>query len=120
MSVHDDIEAEPLDPAAERLQRKLVRLLLVSGGIMMLGLIAVFAAIVYKVGQAAPAGDGRLGARSPVEAAITVPAGHRLVRAELDGERTLLTLESPDGSISLFLVDLASGAVLGRYPIVHE
>jgi hypothetical protein len=119
MSVHDDMEAEqPLDPAAERLRRKLVRLLFVSGGIMMLGLIAVFAAIVYKVGQSGTA--GRLGALSPVESAIHVPAGYRLVRAELDGERALLTLEAPGGSTSLFLVDLASGAVLGRYAIEPE
>ena len=45
----------PLDPAAARLRRKLVRLLFVSGGIMMLGLIAVFAAIVYKLNEG---GDG--------------------------------------------------------------
>jgi len=115
------MEAEqPLDPAAERLRRKLVRLLLVSGGIMMLGLIAVFAAIVYKVGQDAPAGAGRFSARSPIESSIRVPAGYRLVGAELDGERALLTLEAPDGSTSLLLVDLASGAVLGRYAIAPE
>jgi hypothetical protein len=121
MSIHDDMEAEPpLDPAAEQLRRKLVRLLFVSGGIMMLGLIAVFAAIVYKVGQDGAGTAGRLGTLSPVESAIHVPAGYRLVRAELDGERALLTLEAPGGSTSLFLVDLASGAVLGRYSIEPE
>ena len=41
-------------------------------------------------------------------------------RAELDGERALLTLEAPGGSTSLLLVDLASGAVLGRYAIEPE
>ena len=48
---YDTDDDAPLDPAAERLRRKLVRLLLVSGGIMMLGLIAVFAAIVYKLSE---------------------------------------------------------------------
>ena len=71
MSIHDDMRSRaPLDPAAERLRRKLVRLLFVSGGIMMLGLIAVFAAIVYKVGQDGAGTAGRLGALSPVESAI--------------------------------------------------
>ena len=42
MAAYDTEEEEPpLDPAAERLRRKLVRLVMVSGGIMMLGLIAV-------------------------------------------------------------------------------
>jgi hypothetical protein len=118
MAVHDDIAEPPLEPAAERLRRKLVRLLVVSGGIMMLGLIAVFAAIVYKVGESRP---GRpFSALDPVESEIRVPAGFRIVHAELEGERALLTLEGPDGSTSLLFVDLGSGAVLGRYAIARE
>ena len=56
MTSYDDTEA-PLDPAAARLRRKLVRLLFVSGGIMMLGLIAVFGAIVYKLNQGGRGGQ---------------------------------------------------------------
>ncbi len=116
----DDDSEEPLDPAAERLRRKLARLLFVSGGIMMLGLIAVFAAIVYRVGalgndEAAPAAFA-----APVEAAIDIPAGARIVSAELDGERALLTLQDADGATSLLLVDLATGRTLGRYSLRPE
>lgn len=86
---------------------------------MALGLIAVFAAIVYKVGEA---GKPRpLAARAePVAADIAVPPGARLVSTALDGERALLTMETPDGAASLVLVDLASGRVLGRYAIVGK
>ena len=78
MTSFDDTEDEaPLDPAAERLRRKLVRLLFVSGGIMMLGFIAVFAAIVYKLNERGQ-GAGRLSAASPVEASIAVPPGYRV------------------------------------------
>ncbi len=111
----------PLDPAQERLRRKLVRLLLFSGGIMMLGLIAVFAAIVYKVGEtgrAPPAGS--LSAAAPAEGEIAVPAGYRLVATALAGERALLTLEGPDGGSLLLLVDLKSGAVLARHRLREE
>src|SRR5688572_22065899 len=85
----------PLDPAAERLRRKLARLLLVSGGIMMLGLIAVFGAIVYRLGMFGEewAGSTGVGADGPVEAAIDVPANGRLIAAELDGGRALLTIQ---------------------------
>jgi len=118
MSVHDDREA-PLDPAQERLRRKLVRLLFVSGGIMMLGLIAVFAAIVYKVGAGGRPASG-FSAAAPAEGVIAVPAGYRLAGTTLDGERALLTLEGPDGATTLLLVDLRSGAVLARHALVEE
>ena len=122
MSVHDEDEA-PLDPAQERLRRKLVRLLLVSGGIMMLGLIAVFAAIVYKVsesGRAAEPSGGGLSAEAPAQGRIAVPAGYRLTDTALDGERALLTFAGPDGSSMLLVVDLATGAELARHSLAPE
>lgn len=89
---------------------------------MALGLIAVFAAIVYKLGEAdgEGAGPSRLSAASPVEGRIAVPAGHRIASVALDADRALLTLEGPGGSSVLVVVDLASGSVLGRYRIVEE
>jgi hypothetical protein len=114
MRVHDESGEAPLDPAQERLRRKLVRLLFVSGGIMFLGLIAVFAAIVYKLAES---GEGAAGGRAPVEAEIALPAGAQLIATAFDGERALLTLSDPDGGTTLLLVDLRSGAVVGRYRI---
>jgi hypothetical protein len=118
MTALDETESEaPLDGAAERLRRKLVRLLLVSGGIMMLGLIAVFGAIVYKVNASGERAANRLSAAAPVEARIAIPPGQRVVATSLDGSRALLTLVAPDGSTSLLLLDLATGAPLGRYAL---
>jgi hypothetical protein len=121
MAATDPDDEDPLDPAAERLRRKMARLVVVSGGIMMLGLIAVFAAIVYKLGMlgdaAAPSGE-RLAA-GIVEAGIEVPAGARLVGADLDGDRALLSVET-EGASTLVLVDLATGNVLGRYALTPE
>ncbi len=122
MSVTDQDDA-PLDPAQERLRRKLVRLLFVSGGIMMLGLIAVFAAIVYKVGESGRAAEAAavgLSAQEPVEGRIAIPSGHRLVSTALDGDRALLRLEAPGGASVLILVDLATGAELARHQLVAE
>lgn len=98
-----------------------MRLLFVSGGIMMLGFIAVFAAIVYKLNERAPAATtSAFSAASPVEGRIAIPSGYRIVESALDGERSLLTLAAPDGSTSLLLVDLTSGATLGRYAVEPE
>jgi len=124
MTAYDEEEA-PLDPAAERLRRKLVRLLFVSGGIMMIGLIAVFAAIVYKLGALGPAEGERTESRveaagAPIEARIALPAGTRVVATDLDGDRALLTIEAADGATSLLLIDLAAGEIVGRYALQQE
>ena len=95
----------------------MARLVVVSGGIMMLGLIAVFAAIVYKLGQ--PAGAGDAFAARTVEAPIALPRGARVVAADLDGNRALLTVEAETGPM-LLLVDLATGNMLGRYALTPE
>lgn len=110
-----DEDEAPLDPAAERLRRKLVRLLLVSGGIMALGLIAVFSAIVYKLSEGGAARSG-----SPVAGQIAVPAGARLVSAELDGDRLLVRVEAPDANTSLIVLDIRSGEVVGRFAFRPE
>ena len=84
---------------------------------MVLGLIAVFSAIVYKLSDAGEGSASRLSSNVPVEAGIAIPDGYRLSATALDGDRALLTLVAPDGSTELVLVDLGSGATLGRYPI---
>ena len=45
----DEQEEKPLDPVMENVRRKMVRLQLVSGGVMLVMLMAVLGAIVYKV-----------------------------------------------------------------------
>ncbi|HSG94702.1 MAG TPA: fimbrial protein [Afifellaceae bacterium] len=128
----DDHEAEaPLDPAAERVRRKLVRLLVVSFGIMVLGLGAVIAAIVYKInernddggirpdsaGSDMAAATSRLNAETAIAGAIDLPAGARIVTSSLDGDKALLTIVLPDGTMQLLVIDLASGKVFVRYDL---
>ena len=124
MAAYDRDEEEPLDPAAERLRRKMVRLLIVSGGIMMLGLIAVFAALVYKLGMLGPGDTAATASGDPfgaavVEAPISLPPGARLLSADLDGNRALLTVEA-NGASTLILLDLSTGKTLGRYALTPE
>ena len=44
-----DLDETPLDPAQLRLQARLRRLMLISGGTLGLGILAVLIAIVYKI-----------------------------------------------------------------------
>ena len=86
---------------------------------MLLGFIAVFASIVYKVSEGS--GERTLGSGGTlVEATIRIPPGHTVFSTTLDGDRALLTVGGPDGGTVLLLVDLTSGAILGRYEVKME
>ena len=83
---------------------------------MLLGFIAVFSAIVYKLGLFGDDGDGAP-AGAAFDARVDIPAGARLVSTEMEGNRALLRIEGADGGTSLLLIDLGSGAVLGRFAL---
>ena len=44
----DEQDDKPLDPAMEKVRRKMIRLQIVSGLVMFISLMAVFGAVVYK------------------------------------------------------------------------
>lgn len=129
--INDD-EA-PLDPAVERVRRKLVRLLLWSFGIMILGLIAVFSTIVYKIYAPAPREEKAVEMRLPVpsaalpktlpggllEADIGLPAGSQIVATSIDGPHLLIHLDvaEPATPGQLIIVDIASGKIVRRFSL---
>jgi hypothetical protein len=108
----DDADDKPLDPAVERVQRRLRRLLLIAGLTLGIGILAVFAGIIYRLstfGDKAP--EAPAGAAAVAQA--TVPAGARLVSSNVAGNRVVLTYEHPGGTTLIF-VDARSLAVVGR------
>ncbi len=87
-------QEEPLDPAMERIRRKMVLLQLVSGGILFVCFMAVLAAVVYKVYQ-------RPDATPVVSAGISVPSDHPLA----------LSVELPNG-FEVLSTSLSGDAIL--------
>lgn len=85
VSVTETDEEDELDPAMERVRRKLARLLFVSTGIMVIGLGAVIAGIFYRVSQL-DEGDEPL---APV--ALDVPA-NAILSASTSEDRLILTI----------------------------
>lgn len=112
MSHTEDDPEKPLDAAQLRLQARLTRLLLYSGGIMVLGLVAVFAAILYRVNrpEARPTLDP---AKPALIETVALPAGGRVIASRLDGTTLVLTAEHPGGT-TVLLVDALSLKVLRR------
>ena len=113
------------------MRRKLIRLLMASFGIMILGLAAVIAAIIYKINERndgadvrpdsvvidTAAGTGRLRMETAIAGAIDLPAGARIVATSLDGDHALITIALPDGAMQLLVIDLPSGKVFVRYDL---
>ncbi|GAK68917.1 hypothetical protein RRU01S_03_00850 [Agrobacterium rubi TR3 = NBRC 13261] len=70
---------QPLDPAMEKVRRKMIRLQIVSGSVMFISLMAVFGAVVYKaVGPsktATSAATNAVPSDAPVAATASLPQG---------------------------------------------
>lgn len=93
----------------ERVQRKLRRLLAVSGLIMVAGLIAVFAAIFYRLSVADKAMP-----QPAAELQVALPAGADLRSATATGDRLTLVIAAPDGGTEIRIVDLSTGREVSK------
>jgi len=121
--VLDDEDEKPLDPAVEKVRRKLVRFVGINLGLLFIALMAVVAALVYKSRTAAPPAEVAIPAPSPegvAEGRIELPAGARIVSQSLSGDRLSLQLELPDGSRAIYLYDTAARRVIGKFAISEE
>ena len=125
----EDTPEKPLDPAIVRVQARMRGLMLIAGLTLGIGLLAVFAAIIYLVatpsdkGRAAtPAagaeGTARVG--QAVEATKAVlPVRAWLVSTAISGERIVLAYEHSGGT-TMFVVDATSMEITGRLDLKPE
>ena len=120
----DDQEEKPLDPVMENVRRKMIRLQLVSGGIMLLMFIAVLAAIVYKITtrdgkpQAASVTSGvAVPSDAPVKATAALPDGFAVSAVSQSNGQILFYGVMADGTRRAFLFDIASGRTVAEIDI---
>ena len=111
----DEPEA-PLDPAFEKVRRKMVRLLVISSSVIILGLMAVVYSIVYRVNRipetASPAAVVPEAQAEPVPAArqtITLPAGFVIESTSISGNRVMIFGADPDRSKRILVHDIGTG-----------
>jgi flagellar basal body-associated protein FliL len=116
-------EEEPLDPVMERVRVKMIRLLVVSIGIMLLGLITVLGAVVYKINQSAEETDVQtenpdvpVTSTAPIleNLEVELPNGARVVSSSLSNQNMLLDLRLANGERQFWVVDLQSGKIVSR------
>jgi hypothetical protein len=124
MTGRNSDEEKPLDPAVERVRRRLIRFMIVNLGILFVAFALVLGAIVYKIshkptnaaGTTAPAAQVPNGS-GETAGTIPLPEGARLLSESLSGSRALLDLELADRSRMLIFYDLEAGRVVGRYTV---
>lgn len=118
-------EDEPLDPVMEKVRVKMVRLLGISIGLMLLALITVLGAVVYKISQGSetPAAEAEniepntMPAQNLVlleNLEVDVPEGTRIISSNLSSGNLLLDLRLSDGARQFWIVNLQTGDVLSR------
>jgi hypothetical protein len=131
-----DNEDAPLDPAVERVRRKVMRLMGISIAIMMFGLMAVIGAIFYKISgpdDEIIAANGEMknstGLRqsgdqdmvdkrfADLTGNINLPQGSTIVNAQLSDGQILLSVKSVINEHSFWVYDLAAGRVFARVKV---
>lgn len=124
LALDDDKDEKPLDPAIERVRRKLVRFVAINLGLLFIALMAVVLAIVYK--SRTSTSEVPRGEISEIQAPISggtlqgdilLPAGAKLLSQSLSGSHISLLAELSDGSQAVFLFDIGEGRVIGRFPV---
>lgn len=115
----EEQEDKPLDPAMETVRRKMMKLQLVSGGIMFVMFIAVLTAIAYKLmqptghEQPAVAAPGlSIPADQPIVAAALLPQGFTVISTDLSGQQILFYGTTSDGTRKALVFDLSVGRIV--------
>jgi hypothetical protein len=88
--------------------RGLLALVIILGVLILLGVVGLIVAAVFKAGSRAPANVA-------YGAELAAP-GEKVESVQLDGNRVLVRLSGPNGE-ELAILDAGSGRVLGRIAI---
>ena len=126
-------EEKPLDPMVENVRRKMMRLMVISIGIMMIGLMAVLGAIVYKYNTSGissaeidapvaqkPSPTSEQKSPMLVSGNVVLPKGAVIETSSLAGSRILLRVKLSDGSIHLMVFDMSNASIVADFPVVEN
>lgn len=116
-----DEEEKPLDPAVEKIRRKMVRLLFISSSVIVLALMTVLGSIVYKASKNSATAE--IPAASPQSAVmlarqtVTLPTGFTLESTTVDGNR-IWFMGTVDSKHMMIAHDIATGKTLTEVSVI--
>ena len=114
-------EEEPLDPVMEKVRVKMVRLLVVSIGVMVIALMTVLGAIVYKISQGsekkeAETDNSAVSTQSATQTGllenidVDLPEGASVLSSDLVDNRLIIDVRLNNGQRQFWIIDLSTGA----------
>lgn len=119
MSSQKPVEQEdkPLDPVMENVRRKMIKLQLVSAGVMVVMLMIVLSAIVYKLTrpgkpEAAQTTAVAVPGDAPLMATAALPAGFEVSDVALSGGQILFYGTIAGGDRKAVVFDIAAGRIV--------
>ncbi|CAH0341646.1 hypothetical protein [Rhizobium sp. CECT 9324] len=112
-------DEKPLDPVMEGVRRKMIKLQLISGGIMAVMFMAVLVAIAYKLtrNDGAPAVATQTApflvpSDQPLTVTANLPAGFKVVSTSLSGNQILIYGETTGAERKALVLDLSVGRII--------
>ncbi|KFB08861.1 hypothetical protein [Nitratireductor basaltis] len=117
--IEDREEEEPLDPAVERVRRKLIRFMAINLGILFAAVMAVVLAFVYK-SLTMEGGEPSASIASPSEGSLPLPAGSTVLSHAINGPRVSIIVESRGGSREIIIYDLEQQGVVARIALSED
>ena len=121
----DEDQEKPLDPEIEKVRGRLIRFMAINLGLLLLALMVVIAAIVYKSRKAPPANpplasDIQVPGGEPLAEDIALPVGAKVISQSLSGNRISIDAELADGSRAIFVYDMAERRMIARFAIRNK
>lgn len=113
-------DEKPLDPAAERVRRKLVRFMAINLGILFVAVMVVIAAVVYRSWSTPKAPTAEIAAPigETARGQIVLPKGAMIISQSLSGGRVSLHIAIDSEDEAILVYDIATGRLIGHYDIV--
>ncbi|WP_438751945.1 hypothetical protein [Pararhizobium sp. O133] len=110
-------EDKPLDPVMENVRRKMIKLQLVSAGVMVVMLMVVLSAIVYKLTRpgkvdTVQSASVAVPSDAPLAATAALPAGFEVSDVALSGGQILFYGLVPGGERKAIVFDIAAGRIV--------
>jgi hypothetical protein len=93
---------------------------IVMGVTLIVGFIAVFTTIGYRVANPRAPGASDAGGNGAFAVDVPIPAGSAVADLQFTGDRALILLEGPGASQSLVVLDTARGRAIGRFTLARE
>lgn len=138
-------QQKPLDPAVERIRRKLMRLMIISVGITILLIVAVLVGIIYKV-MSTPAPTQQAAAQPSqivsqlsntsaelqnnvpqiptkpelLNRLVDLPLGTRILSQSLSGNLISLETLTPEGKSELVIYDYKQDNLIAKITLATE